>query len=118
MFALRLKELREEAGYSQAMLARKLGVGQSTVGMWENGQNRPQNAKLEMLSSIFNVSTDYLLGRSDERNKQQDDVWALREKVRRDPERRILFDLARDADIEDVRQAVAVIDALKKTRRD
>ena len=67
MFSIRLKQLREEQGYSQAVLARKLGVGQSTVGMWENGKNKPQNAKLEMLAEIFGVGTDYLLGRSDER---------------------------------------------------
>ena len=68
MFAIRLKQLREEAGYSQATLARKLGVGQSTVGMWENGKNKPQNAYLEKMAEIFVVSTDYLLGRSDTRD--------------------------------------------------
>lgn len=66
MFAIRLKELREQAGFSQAVLARKLGVRQSTVGMWENGSNKPQNSKLEMLATMFGVSTDYLLGRSDD----------------------------------------------------
>lgn len=117
MFAIRLKELREEAGYSQSVLARKLGVRQSTVGMWENGQNKPQNAKLEMLASIFGVSTDYLLGRSDSKNDNDDDLFDLREQVRRDPERHYLLSLARDGDISDVRQAVAIIDALKKTKR-
>lgn len=58
MFSIRLKQLREQAGYSQSVLARKLGVRQSTVGMWESGKNMPQNAKLEMMASIFNVSTD------------------------------------------------------------
>lgn len=67
MFSVRLKELREKAGYSQAQLAMKLGVRQSTVGMWENGANRPQNARLETLASIFGVSTDYLLGRSNDK---------------------------------------------------
>ena len=63
MFSLRLKALRENAGYSQAQLARILNVRQSTVAMWENGTNKPQNAKLEQLATIFNVTTDYLLGR-------------------------------------------------------
>lgn len=67
MFSVRLKELREKAGYSQAQLAMKLGVRQSTVGMWENGANRPQNARLETLASMFGVSTDYLLGRSNDK---------------------------------------------------
>ena len=65
MFSVRLKELREKAGYSQAQLALKLGVRQSTVGMWENGTNKPKNAKLEQLANIFGVTTDYILGRTD-----------------------------------------------------
>ena len=78
MFALRLKQLREDAGISQAQLAIKLGVRQSTVGMWENGKNKPQNAKLESLASMFGVSTDYLLGRSDEPTETPQEVIAPR----------------------------------------
>ena len=74
MFSIRLKELREKAGYSQAQLAKKIGVGQSTVGMWENGKNKPQNAKLEMLATLFDVSIDYLLGRIDDPNGVIQDV--------------------------------------------
>lgn len=65
MFQVRLKELRERAGFSQAVLAKKVGVAQSTVGMWESGRNKPENSKLEALATLFNVSTDYLLGRDE-----------------------------------------------------
>lgn len=68
MFNIRVKELRENANMSQAQLAKRLGVAQSTVGMWENGKNRPQNAKLEMMATMFNVSTDFILGRTDDPN--------------------------------------------------
>lgn len=70
MFGLRLKELREKKGYSQAQLARILGVKQSTVGMWESGKNKPQNPSLEALANMFNVSTDYLLGRDTINNQK------------------------------------------------
>ena len=66
MFKLRLKQLREEMGISQAALATLLGVAQSTVGMWENGKNNPSHAKLEQLSNLFGVTADYLMGRSEE----------------------------------------------------
>ena len=119
MFAIRLKELREESGYSQSVLARKLGVRQSTVGMWESGQNKPQNSKLEMLASIFNVSTDYLLGRSDERGKNAEDtIFDLRGQMREDPDRKALLNLARYGTPEAVRQVAAVIDALRATNPD
>lgn len=51
------------------------------------------------------------------KNDNDDDLFDLREQVRRDPERHYLLSLARDGDISDVRQAVAIIDALKKTKR-
>lgn len=63
MFRIRLKELREHFKYSQAVLAEKIGVSQSAVGMWESGRNMPESAKLEALATLFEVSTDYLLGR-------------------------------------------------------
>ena len=65
MFQVRLKAMREQAHLSQAALAKKVGVAQSTVGMWESGRNKPENAKLEALANLFNVTTDYLLGRDD-----------------------------------------------------
>lgn len=124
MFSIRLKELREQHGYSQAQLARKLGVGQSTVGMWENGANKPQNAKLEMLANLFDVSIDYLLGRDEEQNASDDmtdderEMWELREAARRDPDRRVLLKLAKNGTAQDVKQAVAIIDALRATNPD
>lgn len=70
MFQIRLKELREKAKLSQAALAQKIGVRQSTVGMWESGKNKPENAKLEALANLFQVSTDYLLGREEKPSAQ------------------------------------------------
>lgn len=63
MLQLRLKELREKSGLSQASLAKKMNVRQSTIGMWESGKNNPEFANLEKLCEIFSVSMDYLLGR-------------------------------------------------------
>lgn len=125
MFAIKLKQLREEAGLSQAQLAMKLGVRQSTVGMWENGTNKPRNALLEKMASIFNVSTDYLLGRADVAHEDPSDMtdderemWELREAARRDPDRKMLLKLAKNGTAKDVRQAVALIDALRATNPD
>lgn len=62
--SIRIKALRENAGLSQAQLARKMGISQSTVGMWESGKSMPKNAALEKLASIFDATTDYILGRT------------------------------------------------------
>ena len=65
MFALKLKELRENLGLSQRALAIKLGLSQSTIGMWESGQREPNFKTTEELANFFDVSIDYLLGRTD-----------------------------------------------------
>lgn len=67
-FALRLKELREEKGISQAILAKELDIGTSTVAMWETGDRCPTAQYLDKVSDYFGVTCDYLLGRTDKRD--------------------------------------------------
>lgn len=70
MLQIRLKELRDQYGYSQQDLANKIGVKQSTVGMWENGKNKPRHDTLIKLANIFNISIDELTGEGVESNVQ------------------------------------------------
>ena len=63
MFALRLKELREQKGLSQYSLAAALQCPQSTIGNWEAGKRETNFATLDKLANYFGVSVDYLLGR-------------------------------------------------------
>ena len=62
MVADRIKNLREQANFTQAALANKLGVTRSSVNAWEMGVSLPSTHYLKELASIFNVSADYLLG--------------------------------------------------------
>ena len=64
-FSLRLKEIRERCGLSQAALAKELGVGVGSVGMWESTDRIPPAKKLVKIADYFHVTTDYLLGRQD-----------------------------------------------------
>lgn len=65
-FSIRLKEMREAKGISQAELAEKIGVGISTVGMWESTSRTPGAKTLQRLIAYFGCSIDYLLGRTDD----------------------------------------------------
>ena len=65
-FALKLKEQREKKGLSQSALAKVLGVSIGCVGMWESTDRIPPAKKLITIANFFNVSSDYLLGRSDD----------------------------------------------------
>ena len=67
-FKERLKELRKEKSITIEKLAEDLGSAKSTISRYENGLREPKKDFLEMLSQYFNVSVDYLLGRTNERN--------------------------------------------------
>lgn len=68
MFGIRLKELRKEKSINQKELATLLKVSASTIGMYEQGRRDPDTNTLKFLADYFDVSTDYLLGRTDERD--------------------------------------------------
>lgn len=65
---IRLKELREEIGYSQTQVANAIKTNQRNIGRWENGENEPTSSFIVKLADFFNVSTDCLLGREDFEN--------------------------------------------------
>lgn len=64
-FAQRLKELRTGNKISQAKLAERLNMSQSGLSNWETGDNQPDTGSLLRLADIFEVTVDYLIGRSD-----------------------------------------------------
>ncbi|MBQ3220212.1 MAG: helix-turn-helix transcriptional regulator [Clostridia bacterium] len=65
MFEIKLKEIREEKGYTQQKVAELLAVHRTTYMKWENGLREPSNAMLIKIADLFDVSLDYLLGRKE-----------------------------------------------------
>lgn len=59
----KLKALRVQFGLSQKQVAEKLNVSPSIVSGYETGERTPSTENLLSLSYLYNVSTDYLLGR-------------------------------------------------------
>lgn len=64
----RIKESRNSLDLSQEELAQKLNVSKQTISNWENGNRIPDAQTLILLADIFDVSTDYLLGRTDDKS--------------------------------------------------
>lgn len=75
----RISELRKNAHMSQFQLAKVLKIGTSTLGMYETNKREPSPKVLRRIADYFNVSTDYLLGRSN--NKTKSDSLSLDEAV-------------------------------------
>jgi transcriptional regulator with XRE-family HTH domain len=62
----RLKQLREDKGWSQTYVSERLGIKRSsTYANWEYGIRDPDTETLVKLAQIFEVTTDYLTGASD-----------------------------------------------------
>ena len=57
-----IKELRERAGVSQAVLAKRVGVTRSAVNAWEMGLSIPTTQYVAQLAQLFHVSADFMLG--------------------------------------------------------
>ena len=71
VFAVKLKELREEKGLTQIKLAEALKCKHMTITNYEKGKSCPSLRLLCMIAQYFAVSTDYLLGMSDIRQGNQ-----------------------------------------------
>ncbi|MBP2666533.1 MAG: hypothetical protein H6Q76_1513 [Firmicutes bacterium] len=61
----RIRALRKKAGLTQLELAKHFDVDRSTVASWEVNRREPDFDTLVVLANLFNVPTDYLLGRVD-----------------------------------------------------
>jgi len=65
---MRIKELRESKGWTKAELANRLGMKSYTsVTRLEDGSNLPRGLEIIKTAEMFDVSTDYLLGLSNNR---------------------------------------------------
>ena len=62
---LRLRELRKARNLSQAALAMRLNTYQNSISRYERGIRDPGIDELIMFADFFNVSIDYLVGRTD-----------------------------------------------------
>lgn len=66
-----IKELRLAKGLNQAQLARELNISGSTVRMIELGKRKGSMALLQMFSDYFNVSLDYIQGKTKFKNSYE-----------------------------------------------
>ena len=68
-FKTLIVNLRKERDYTQAQLAKALGVSTSTVAMWERGERYPTRTMCEKIADFFDVDMDYLYGRTKTRKR-------------------------------------------------
>lgn len=114
----RIKDRRIELGLSAEDLAVLVGLSSATIYRYENGDIRKVNTtKLQAFANALKTTEAYLMGwvtaNEELAEEREDDAWEYREAVRRNPEMRILFDAAKGATAKQLKQAVAILEALK-----
>lgn len=67
MFISRLKDLREDSDLTQQQIAELLNCTQQSYCNYEKGNRELPNEMLLKLAKIYNTSTDYILGLTDEK---------------------------------------------------
>lgn len=113
-----VKELRERAGMQQKELALLVGVARPTVSEWEHGKKDPSGDRLRKLADLFEVDPGVVLGyrpltEASQKGQEDEDVMQIREQLRRDPNTRLLFNAAKNANPEHIRAAAEMLKALK-----
>lgn len=68
IFGERLKRLRKEKDIVMEDMAEDLNTTQATISRYERGKRKPDIVFLNLVADYFDVSTDYLLGKTDEEN--------------------------------------------------
>lgn len=74
-----IRYLRKQAGYSQEQLARKIGITQGSVSLWEKGKNDPDTKTLSKIAQIFGVPLDFFM--SDELRRELDAIQVIRNAI-------------------------------------
>ena len=68
-FSTVLRKLRKQDDLTQTELGKALGLSYSTISMYERGEREPDFETFELIADYFNVDIDYLMGKTDIKNK-------------------------------------------------
>lgn len=103
--AKKIIDLREQSDMSQAELARRMNIDKSSMNKIENGSRKVSSEELLAFSTIFDVTTDYLLGKSETKSTEPNDNAML-----------IAAHIEDDATEEDMAKILDYIEMVKKSK--
>lgn len=107
----RIQTMRKSLGLTQDEVAEQLGVTRSAVSFWEHGQREMSIEMVNAMADVLNCRPSAII--EDEIPGEDDELWQLREAMRRNPDVRVLFDLSKNASPQAIKRTVAVLKALK-----
>lgn len=117
MFWNNFYQLCESKNLKPLNVVKELGIATGSITKWKNG-TMPSMKNLEKIATYFGVSVDYLFAEHNNTEKpsvgDDDELEEYLEELKNRPEMKMLFSLAKGATKQDVEQAVAIIEALRK----
>ena len=93
----RIKELAKARGITLGTLEEKLGLSRNSIYTIKN--KKPSAERLQLIADYFNVSTDYLLGRTDNPRIAKDNDNSMTIDLKKDAEETFFFDLRHDSNL-------------------
>ena len=121
MLLNRVKELANERNMTIAELERKLDFGQGSISKWN--KQSPSSERLQKAADYFDVSTDYLLGRTDKRKyydlseKDQKDIQKQLEQIVEDMSKADSIAFSKDSEELTPEAKAAVLASLEESLR-
>lgn len=114
----RIKYLRERNNISQKDFANKIGVSNTVLSRYESGDRKPDYDTLQLIADFFEVSTDYLLGRTDTPalTPQENDEAEFQAFIN-DPELGVWYKELPQSDEEELRKLRAIWEMIKSERK-
>lgn len=118
----RLKILREEHRITQMELGKQFGISDAAINYYEKGKRQPDTETLNKIADYFNVSADYLLGRTDIRNNIERISEAIKDDLelldfwntlKERPDLQLLFKQTKDLTEKDIYQVLRIIKAIE-----
>ena len=112
----RFETLLKARGITKTFIARSLGRSATLCQDWKQQKSQPTEKQLREVARILGTTPAYLRGETDEvsPNADSEELAQLLTSLREREDMRMLFKLAQDASPEDVRQAVKIIEALRR----
>lgn len=104
----RTTKLSKQRGYSLKNLAIKAGLAENSIYDWK--KSTPKADNLQKVADVLHVSTDYLLGRTDEMNATSSDDLT-------EPQRQVAYFIDPQATKEDIEQIKKLVEIAKLSKR-
>jgi len=112
MFYERFEALCRKNGYTPSAACLAMGRSKNLAAKWKSTGSMPSAEVLNQIAEFFDVSVDYLLGKSD--NDAEDESIRARQEAFDRAEMRVLFDAARDVPASKIYEVVSMLEKYKE----